>query len=148
MSSRKFKVTFEGKENLIEVSNSNVSSEFKLEIDSTVKDKIKLEMDDGIYELKVEEIVQQETVQKPSVTELKEVKAEEIDIKAPMRGTVTKILVNPGDKLGKGDVVIILEAMKMENQIESPSSGTVKQVRVSVGDKVAVGESLVSLESG
>ncbi|RLI05612.1 hypothetical protein DRO26_01725 [Candidatus Bathyarchaeota archaeon] len=63
-----------------------------------------------------------------------------------MRGIITKILVAVGDKVKKGDPVVVLEAMKMENLIESPYQGTVKQILVSVGNNVATGDPLVVVE--
>lgn len=57
-------------------------------------------------------------------------------IRAPMRGSVVKVNVKAGDRVEKGSVVLVLEAMKMENTIETPFSGVVEDVRVSEGDAV------------
>ena len=57
-------------------------------------------------------------------------------ILAPMPGKVVKVNVDVGDVIKSGDVVLILEAMKMENEICANSSGTVKEVRVAAGDSV------------
>ncbi|MDN5205174.1 acetyl-CoA carboxylase biotin carboxyl carrier protein subunit [Fulvivirgaceae bacterium BMA10] len=58
------------------------------------------------------------------------------EIKAPMPGLILDIRVNEGDEVQKGDVVMILEAMKMENVIKSPGDGIVKSVMVDRGDSV------------
>jgi len=64
-------------------------------------------------------------------------------IKAPMQGTILRIPVRVGDRVEKGEVVVVLEAMKMENEIGSPVSGVVKSVKVSEGDTVVAGDVLV-----
>lgn len=57
-------------------------------------------------------------------------------VKAPMPGTILKANATQGQKVNEGDVLFILEAMKMENEIVAPCSGTVSQVVVSQGNSV------------
>lgn len=64
-------------------------------------------------------------------------------VKAPMPGNILKINVAPGQKVEEGDVLIVLEAMKMENEIVATKSGTVAQVAVSKGAVVETGTPLV-----
>lgn len=64
-------------------------------------------------------------------------------VKAPMPGNILKINVAPGQKVEEGDVLIVLEAMKMENEIVATKSGTVAQVAVSKGAVVDTGAPLV-----
>ena len=64
-------------------------------------------------------------------------------VKAPMPGNILKINVAPGQKVEEGDVLIVLEAMKMENEIVATKSGTVAQVAVSKGAVVETGAPLV-----
>ena len=64
-------------------------------------------------------------------------------IKSPMPGNVLKINVTPGQKVGEGDVLIILEAMKMENEVVSTKAGTVAQIVVAQGAVVETGSPLV-----
>ena len=64
-------------------------------------------------------------------------------VKAPMPGNILKINVAPGRKVEEGDVLIVLEAMKMENEIVATKSGTVAQVAVSKGAVVETGAPLV-----
>ena len=66
-------------------------------------------------------------------------------IPAPLAGNVIKLLVNVGDTVAAGDVILILEAMKMETEIRSQASGQVVAVNVGVGDAVKVGDSLMAL---
>lgn len=64
-------------------------------------------------------------------------------VKSPMPGNILKINVAPGQKVEEGDVLIVLEAMKMENEIVAAKSGTVAQVAVSKGAVVETGAPLV-----
>lgn len=66
-------------------------------------------------------------------------------IPAPLAGNVFKVVVAVGDIVAEGDVILILEAMKMETEIRSPAAGTVNGVSVKAGDSVKVGETLLSL---
>ncbi len=64
-------------------------------------------------------------------------------IKSPMPGNVLKINVTPGQKVNEGDVLIILEAMKMENEVVSTKTGTVAQIVVEKGAVVETDSPLV-----
>ena len=66
-------------------------------------------------------------------------------ITAPLAGNIFKVNVRPGDAVKEGDVVIILEAMKMETEVRAASAGTISAVKVSEGDSVAVGDVLIEL---
>ena len=59
---------------------------------------------------------------------------------APMPGSVSKIVAKEGQTVKKGDVIIMLEAMKMQNEMASPVAGTVKSIAVSVGESVKPGQ--------
>ena len=64
---------------------------------------------------------------------------------APLAGNIFKVNVAPGDAVAAGDVIVILEAMKMETEVRAPKDGTVASVDVKVGDTVAVGDQLISI---
>ncbi|MDZ7826719.1 MAG: sodium-extruding oxaloacetate decarboxylase subunit alpha [Gammaproteobacteria bacterium] len=66
-------------------------------------------------------------------------------VTAGLAGTIFKVLVAPGQQVAEGDVLMILEAMKMETEISAPRAGTVGEVAVKEGDSVAVGETLLTL---
>ncbi len=66
-------------------------------------------------------------------------------IKAPMPGTIVKVNVKAGDSVKRGDVLCVLEAMKMENEIMAPADGTVAGVNVSAGESVKTDAVLLSL---
>lgn len=67
-------------------------------------------------------------------------------VKSPMPGTILDVKVNVGDVVKKGDVLAILEAMKMENEIMAPRDAKVVSVQVSSGTSVNAGDPLVALE--
>ena len=64
-------------------------------------------------------------------------------VKSPLPGTVLKVNVAVGDAVKAGDVLMIIEAMKMENEIAAPSDGTVKQIAKEKGATVVTGDVLL-----
>ncbi|HOL17484.1 MAG TPA: biotin/lipoyl-binding protein [Bacillota bacterium] len=64
-------------------------------------------------------------------------------VPAPMPGSIIDILVQAGDTVKDGQVLLILEAMKMENEITAPQAGTIVEVAVKKGDTVNTGDPLV-----
>lgn len=68
-----------------------------------------------------------------------------VSVDAPMPGNILDIKVSNGASVKAGDVLLILEAMKMENEIVAPQDGTVASVNVNKGDTVEAGQTLVSL---
>ncbi|WP_434358680.1 sodium-extruding oxaloacetate decarboxylase subunit alpha [Parasalinivibrio latis] len=66
-------------------------------------------------------------------------------VAAPLAGTIFKVVAGAGSAVAEGDVLIVLEAMKMETEIRASRAGTVQDVHVREGDSVTVGASLVSL---
>jgi biotin carboxyl carrier protein len=67
-------------------------------------------------------------------------------IKAPMPGTILSIKVSPGSSVKKGDILIILEAMKMENEIIAPRDGVVAEIFTSNGASVSTGDVLLAIK--
>lgn len=68
-----------------------------------------------------------------------------VKVTAPMPGKILKVNVSNGQAVKKGDLLIVLEAMKMENEILAPQDGTVASVDTSAGSSVEAGDVLVSL---
>ena len=68
-----------------------------------------------------------------------------VKVNAPMPGKILKVNVNAGAAVKKGDVLLVLEAMKMENEICAPQYGTVATVECAAGDSVESGKVLVSM---
>ena len=69
-----------------------------------------------------------------------------IRITAPIPGRVSRILVQPGQEVGKGDGIVVVEAMKMENELRSPRHGTVGAIEVEEGQGVEGGALLATIE--
>ena len=83
-------------------------------------------------------------VEKPKTTE--PTKDDVIEVESPVPGNVWKILVNPGDKVKKGDKLMIIESMKMEIDIPSSTDGIIAHIPVKVNDSVNEGDILVTIE--
>lgn len=66
-------------------------------------------------------------------------------VTAPMPGTILDVKVNNGDNVTKGQVIMILEAMKMENDVVAPCDGTITSVLVKKGDTVNSGDALATI---
>ncbi|MDG1204727.1 MAG: sodium-extruding oxaloacetate decarboxylase subunit alpha [Pseudomonadales bacterium] len=69
----------------------------------------------------------------------------QVGVTAPLAGNIFKVMVKPGDHVQSGDVVVVLEAMKMETEIRAASAGQVQEVLVQEGDSVSPGATLVTL---
>ena len=68
-----------------------------------------------------------------------------VTVAAPMPGKILGVKANPGQVVKKGDVIVILEAMKMENEIVAPQDGTIASINVATGDSVEAGATLATL---
>ncbi len=69
-----------------------------------------------------------------------------MDIKSKMPGKVMEVKVKAGDAVKKGDMLLILEAMKMKNPVPSPQDGVVKEVKVEAGSRVKAGDVMMVVE--
>ena len=68
-----------------------------------------------------------------------------VTVNAPMPGKILGVKASVGQAVKKGDVVVVLEAMKMENEIVAPQDGTIASINVAVGDSVESGAVLATL---
>ena len=69
--------------------------------------------------------------------------AEGEEVKAALPGNVLRLEVEEGDEVAEGDVLLVVEAMKMETEVKSPKAGTVQAIEVAQGDKIITGQTLV-----
>lgn len=112
-----------------------------------------IKLNGKVYEVEIEEVKEGQNVAATSTP--KEEPQQEVknsqpvssgeSITAPMPGTITNILVKEGDNVKKGQVLAILEAMKMENEIVAPHDGAVKAISVDKGQNVNPGETLLKM---
>ncbi|NLA75058.1 MAG: acetyl-CoA carboxylase biotin carboxyl carrier protein subunit [Deltaproteobacteria bacterium] len=94
-------------------------------------------IDDTKYETEIPEGYIRKVVQQP---------AGKKDIRAVIPGKVSEVRVRKGQMMAKGDVAVILEAMKMLNAIEAEADGRVTEILVSAGDRVAKGHLMIRME--
>ena len=102
--------------------------------------KYKVTVNGTAYEITLEEIGADEATAKTAEKPAAPVSGGEGEnVSSPMPGNILAVNVKNGDAVKKGDVLMILEAMKMENEITSPCDGTVKALNVSKGSAVETG---------
>ncbi len=70
----------------------------------------------------------------------------EFHLKAPMPGLVVTVLVEEGQQVKKGQVLLILESMKMQNELKAPRDGTVDRIRVKAGESVEQKQTMLSVQ--
>ena len=119
--------------------------------------KFNIKVDGIMHEVEVEEVESLNTVSNSisndtldkivnaPINTSSNVVAGQESVTAPLQGTVQTIKVSVGDKVNAGDVVAIIEAMKMENDIPATVSGTVKAIYVSKGSKVSSGDVILDI---
>jgi acetyl-CoA carboxylase biotin carboxyl carrier protein len=71
-----------------------------------------------------------------------------VEVESEVQGNVWTVDVVPGDRVVQGDVLLIVESMKMEIPVEAPVSGVVTEVLVAQGDEVEEAQALVVIEDG
>ncbi len=88
-----------------------------------------------------------EPLEKNSATSRKKIQTKAGDIIAPMPGKVTKLQKKSGDTVHVGDVVVVMEAMKMEYTLKAEKSGTIQDICCQVGEQVTLGKVLAKINS-
>ncbi|RJE76570.1 oxaloacetate decarboxylase subunit alpha [Pseudoalteromonas sp. MSK9-3] len=136
---------FEPKPTLVESSQSKVQN--KPTPSKASPERYSVQVDGKVYDVVV-----------AAGGELKEVKVKDSELipqsasvsssdtlNAPLAGNIFKMKVRAGDEVAQGDVVLIMEAMKMETEVRATSTGTVSEVFVAEGDSVATGDAMIAL---
>jgi pyruvate carboxylase subunit B len=103
--------------------------------------KFSVQVAEGDADIQVTQIeTSQSVVQTPSVDNTPISSGNDVEIKALLPGNVWKIVMNPGDNVNDGDVIMILESMKMEIDVVASQSGIIKTINVATNDKVVEGQ--------
>jgi methylmalonyl-CoA carboxyltransferase 1.3S subunit len=121
--------------------------------------KLQITIDGKAYEVDVEVLEDDEAPQNPNYAPYRAAPtaaggahqsslwdAEEKACRSPLMGLVIKVNAAPGQAVESGDLLMVLEAMKMETHIAAPHAGTVKNVHAAQGDSVKVNQVLIELE--
>ena len=113
--------------------------------------KYRVRINGKIFDVVLEQIEEtNESIKKEEKKEKEEVseKASEghIEVVAPIQGNVLDVLVKIGDKVKKGDVLLLIEAMKLENEVNALNDGEIVDVLVKKGDSVATNQLLVKIK--
>lgn len=116
--------------------------------------KYVIKLNDKVYEVEMEEVTAEtstaiteaaKSAPKAGPTPAAGLVSDGQKVDAPMPGTILNVAVKAGEVVKKGQVLVVLEAMKMENEIVSPIDGKVASVGVSKGDAVNTGDFLVQI---
>lgn len=109
----------------------------------------KVKVNGKVYEVELESVTENSaSIQTPVAAEAKTaptpvVSGEAYELKAPMAGTILDVKVKVGQSVQSGDVICILEAMKLENEVVADKGGVIKSINVSKGETVENGKLLV-----
>lgn len=140
---RKFIVTVNGKSYEVEVEEVKGAPLAGITTNQEpVKVKSILDAVKSVQPVKVEQQPKktEQVISQPSKTE-----GNGVPVTAPMPGTVLEVKVNPEDKVSRGQVLIVLEAMKMENEIVAPKDGTIGVLKAVKGSPVKAGDVLLTI---
>lgn len=108
--------------------------------------RYRITLEGKVYDVEIEEVTvdQQPTPEVRAVSVSKAAAVEEV--RSPLPGSVISVRVQPGQQVRSGDVLLVIESMKLENEIVAPRNGTVRDVRVLQGATVNINDLLVILE--
>lgn len=148
-------ISYERKQNQLELAYSSISS--SLEILEWAPPQFRIRSEDQLFKgfyFKSKDFIDVHLPQgnfriqfANSKKRRKSSHASEGELTAPMPGKVIKIQAREGDRVQPGDLLLILEAMKMEHKIVSPKEGVVRKICFKEGDRVSQGEELVEIQS-
>jgi len=137
---KKFKFTIHG-------------SQYEVEIVNIEENIARVEVNGTFYEVEISKPVQ--TTKTPTLLRSAVKPPEQPDkttpqgvtvVKAPLPGNIIQVSKNPGDKVKKGEKVLMYEAMKMENVVLAETDGVIRSMKVKVGDAVLQGDDLFEIE--
>lgn len=106
--------------------------------------KYRVNVNNTLYEIEIEQISESDIATNTAKPAAVAIEGEKIS--SPMPGTILNIYVNAGDEVKEGQVLMILEALKMENEIMAPKSGKIASIHVAKGASVESGTLLCVME--
>ena len=113
--------------------------------------KYRVKINGKVFEVVLEQV--EETSEEIKTVSKEEVREKEkssndasVEILAPIQGNVIDVLVKQGDKVKKGDVLLLIEAMKLENEVNAINDGEVVELLVKKGDSVTTNQLLVKIK--
>ncbi|HON57552.1 MAG TPA: hypothetical protein PLJ38_11090 [bacterium] len=128
---------------------------FIVDVDQTTPDTLKIKVNNNLYSVTIEEIIQMidlpEEPKKifvpvPTQTEFTTVSEDVKFMRSPMAGAVIDVKINQGQEIKNGDLVCIIEAMKMETELYSSLTGKIKNVFVKKGDNLKLNQKIFEIE--
>ena len=144
MNSKKFNIVINGKSYEILIGDVN-SSPVSVFVDG-VEYKVDLKENKN-SQIQEENIpTKKPKIQDKNVSNISSHNINDGTVRAPMPGVILEIKVAVNDKVNQGDILMILESMKMENTIKSSRNGTVESIYISQGDSVQHGQSLIEIK--
>jgi len=139
---KKFEFSISGNKYEVEIKDveDNIA---KIEVNGT---PYSVEIHREVKKPKTPKLVRSEVRVKPGEGNIVKSTSGGHSVKAPLPGNIFKMLVKEGDTVKKGDVLLIMEAMKMENNVMAEKDGTIKSIKVKVGDNVLQNDTLLEYE--
>ena len=107
--------------------------------------KYRVNVNNNLYEIEIEQINESDITTSP-VKQTVTTPSDGEKISSPMPGTILNILVNAGDTVKAGQILMILEALKMENEIMAPKDGKIASIHVAKGASVETGTLLCVMD--
>lgn len=109
-------------------------------------EKYRVTINNKVYEVELEKVDGDFTPQSQATESVAKPSGAGATLKAPIQGTVLSVLAQPGQKVSKGDTVMIIEAMKLENEIVSDRDGIIKSILVNEKAVVNNGQDIIEFE--
>lgn len=138
---KKFKFTIKGNEYEVKIKDFE-DKIAQIEVNGT---EYNVEIHHEVKQVKTPRLVRKPVSNKPGEGTIAKSAGGAIKVEAPLPGNIFKILVKEGDTIKKGDILLIMEAMKMENNILAEKDGVVSSIKVKVGDAVLQGDLLIEM---
>ncbi|HPG32079.1 MAG TPA: biotin/lipoyl-binding protein [bacterium] len=140
----------------IKVNNQN----FLVDVEQLTPEKLNMKINNNVYEVSIEELIpilknkdidQEKNQNKPVIINQTISPAENIEpqiksMRAPMAGIITAVSIKTGDNIKRGDMICVMDSMKMESEIFSSIAGTVKNVYIKKNDAVKNNQILFDIE--